>query len=174
MPRPDPRRNGRSDDGASAWELAIYQKWIEGETQRDLAKRFDCSQAHVSNVCRDVAASLKPQHMEQIDAFRSQAISRIEVIIQREMNAWKESCGDIRETIETNGPDGRTVTTKRRPSAGNSVHHATVMRAIEFLVNLLGIEPPESHGDGSLSSIGKTRKQLVAEILRDQHNGENN
>ena len=174
MPRPDSRRNRHSDDGSSAWELEVYRQWIEGATQRDLAERFDCSQAHVSNVCRDVAASLKPQQIEQIDAFRSRAVSRCETIIQREMNAWKESCGDIVEKIETDGPDGRTVTTKRRFSAGNPAHHTTVLKAIATLVDLLGIDPPERHGDGTLSSIGKTRKQLIAEILRSEHNGEHN
>ena len=173
MPRPDLRRNRHSDD-RSSWELEVYGQWIEGETQRDVAERFNCSQAHVSNVCRDVAASLKPQQIEQIDAVRSQMISRIEVIIQREMNAWNESRGDVVETIETDGPDGRTVTTKRRFSAGNPAHHMTVLKAIATLVDLLGIEPPERRGDGTLSSMGKTRKQLIAEILRSEHNAEDN
>ena len=169
-------RHGKLDDRRShagedftAYELKVYFEWIGGRAQYDLAQENGVSQVSISNLVTDIGHRLAPIYARQIDKFRAEAIARCMTICQREMGAWVKSEGEQIETTETTTETDKggyiTTAVKTYRSSGNPNHHKTAIAAMELTTKLLGIEPPKIEGDGTLSSIGKTRKELIAEIL---------
>ena len=143
MPRVDTEVLARRED--------VARRYLQGQTQSEIADVFGVSQAQISKDLAAIRAAWLASAMRDFDAAKAQELAKIDTVEREYWLAWERSKKDKEISVQEGGevdpqtrkPRIKKVVMRKEGQAGNPAFLAGVLTCIERRCSILGLDAPK-------------------------------
>ena len=143
MPRVDTEVLARRED--------VARRYLQGQTQSEIADVFGVSQAQISKDLAAIRAAWLASAMRDFDALKAQELAKIDAVEREYWLAWERSKKDKEISVQEGGevdpqtrkPRIKKVVMRKEGQAGNPAFLAGVLTCIERRCSILGLDAPK-------------------------------
>lgn len=143
MPRVDTETLARRDE--------VARRYLQGQTQAEIAAAFGLSQQQISLDLKAVRAAWLASAIRDFDQARAIELARIDEVERAAWDGWRRSMQDkevsTQEGVGARDPQGRPIITKvtarKEGQAGSPAFLNTVLTCIERRCSILGLDAPK-------------------------------
>lgn len=143
MPRVDTEVLARRED--------VARRYLQGQTQSEIADVFGVSQAQISKDLAAIRAAWLASAMRDFDAAKAQELAKIDTVEREYWLAWERSKKDKEISVQEGGevdpqtrkPRIKKVVMRKEGQAGNPAFLAGVLTCIERRCAILGLDAPK-------------------------------
>ena len=143
MPRVDTEVLARRED--------VARRYLQGQTQSEIADVFGVSQAQISKDLAAIRAAWLASAVRDFDALKAQELAKIDAVEREYWLAWERSKKDKEISVQEGGevdpqtrkPRIKKVVMRKEGQAGNPAFLAGVLTCIERRCSILGLDAPK-------------------------------
>lgn len=143
MPRVDTEVLARRED--------VARRYLQGQTQSEIADVFGVSQAQISKDLAAIRAAWLASAVRDFDALKAQELAKIDAVEREYWLAWERSKKDKEISVQEGGevdpqtrkPRIKKVVMRKEGQAGNPAFLAGVLTCIERRCAILGLDAPK-------------------------------
>jgi transcriptional regulator with XRE-family HTH domain len=135
MPRVDTEVLARRED--------VARRYLQGQTQSEIAGVFGVSQAQISKDLAAIRAAWLASAVRDFDAAKAQELAKIDTVEREYWLAWERSKKDKETEYSEDSSKGFKSGKRREGQAGNPAFLAGVLTCIERRCAILGLDAPK-------------------------------
>ena len=135
MPRVDTEVLARRED--------VARRYLQGQTQSEIADVFGVSQAQISKDLAAIRAAWLASAMRDFDAAKAQELAKIDTVEHEYWLAWERSKKNKETKYSEDSSKGFKSGERRESQAGNPAFLAGVLTCIERRCSILGLDAPK-------------------------------